>query len=382
MSMLTLSPIALVCLISLGIVALLLLVYYFGLFGPFVFRKEKSRTSNEDLPPISIVITAHNEAHHLVESLPVILTQEYPDYEVVLVNDNSQDEIEQLALELNNRYHHLHYVNMGSSRSTMEGRKFPFAIGIQAASNPTVVFTNSSCIPSSPFWLQHIASKFVRQKEVVLAHTTYQSRGGLLNKWLHYDALVNSVRAFSYTLAKMPVLADSHNLAFKRHLFFDNKEKFFALSRLPFGEDNIFINQVANGKMCDVAVDPEAVIYQTPISFSDWLRNKRYELVSQSYYRALHRFVLQCYNWLSFLFYPAAIASIALAALEMNWLALGIGIGVTLLKFGMQFMVFHKGAKKMGEKGAAVSMLFFDLFFLLLQPWIYLASKFEKSRWI
>ena len=150
MSLLTLSPIALVCLISLGIVALLLLVYYFGLFGPFVFRKEKSRTSNEDLPPISIVITAHNEAHHLVESLPVILTQEYPDYEVVLVNDNSQDEIEQLALELNNRYHHLHYVNMGSSRSTMEGRKFPFAIGIQAASNPTVVFTNSSCIPPAP----------------------------------------------------------------------------------------------------------------------------------------------------------------------------------------------------------------------------------------
>jgi poly-beta-1,6-N-acetyl-D-glucosamine synthase len=41
--------------------------------------------------PVSVVICARNEAENLEKNLPSILTQDYPDYEVVVVNDCSED---------------------------------------------------------------------------------------------------------------------------------------------------------------------------------------------------------------------------------------------------------------------------------------------------
>ena len=80
-----------ICLIILGFVIVCLLLYYLAFYGRFVFRKEKKHILSEEYPPISIIIVAHDEAHHLIKSLPELLTQDYPNYEVVLVNDNSTD---------------------------------------------------------------------------------------------------------------------------------------------------------------------------------------------------------------------------------------------------------------------------------------------------
>ena len=103
-----LPPYTLICLIILGVIIVSLLLYYLAFYGRFVFRKEKKHILSEEYPPISIIIVAHDEAHHLIKSLPELLTQDYPNYEVVLVNDNSTDETPQLAIEMKNKYHNLH----------------------------------------------------------------------------------------------------------------------------------------------------------------------------------------------------------------------------------------------------------------------------------
>ena len=198
-----------ICLIILGFVILSLLIYYLAFYGRFVFRKEKKHILSEEYPPISVIIVAHDEAHHLIKSLPELLTQDYPNYEVVLVNDNSTDETPQLAIEMKNKYHNLHYVNMASSVSTIEGKKFPMAIGIQAAKYDLVLMTGASCMPSSPYWLRQVAGRFVRKTRVVLGHASYGRKPGLFNKLLHYDSLETSVIAFSYTISGMPVMGIS-----------------------------------------------------------------------------------------------------------------------------------------------------------------------------
>ena len=381
MSLLTIQPIALISLIILAVIVFFLLLYYLAFYGRFSFRKEKKAMMTENLPPISIIIVARDESHHLIKSLPLLLTQNYPKYEVVLVNDNSRDETPQLAIEMNNKYHNLHYVNMSSSISNIEGKKFPLAIGIQAALYQHIVFTEASCIPTSPYWLQHIATSFARRTSVVLGHATYEKAPGLTNRILHYDALIRSVQAFSYTIAKMPVMADGRNMAYDKQLFFNNKEQYFRHARLPFGEDCIFVNEVVKRDACDVIASPEAVIEQYPITFSKWLRGKRFELVSRSYYRFFPRFLLVFYNWLSFFFYAAAIVSLLILLPLKNWIAVGIAGGLIVFKIIFQYLTFGKAAKKLNERSAVPLLIFHDLLFVLMQPWIYLASKFEKSKW-
>ncbi len=48
--------------------------------------------------PVSVIISARNEAVNLRQYLPAILQQNYPDYEVIVVNDCSYDESD-LVLE-------------------------------------------------------------------------------------------------------------------------------------------------------------------------------------------------------------------------------------------------------------------------------------------
>lgn len=381
MPLITFSPYLLTSLIAFGVVVICLLVYYLGVYGRFSFRKERPIGNTQDLPPVSIVITARDQSHLLINSLPLLLSQEYPEYEVVLVNDKSKDETPQIVLEFKNRYHHLHYVDLSSYITTIAGKKYPLENGIQAAKYDILVFTDAGSMPSSPYWLQHLASRFVRKKSVALGHVSYPHGSGLHNKILHYDALVTSIQAFSYNISGAPVMADDRNLAYKKSMFFKHQEKFLAHPHLPFGEDAIFVNEVAKKHACDAAASAEAVVIQPNITFAKWFRNKKYSLVCRSFYGFMQRFWMKLFNWNSFLFYVAAAFAFAMTIMEKAWILLGIVAALFLLKIGMQYLVFAKGAKKIGEESAVPMLFLYDFLLVLLQPWIYLASKFEKAKW-
>lgn len=375
------SPLVLASVIGLAVIVVALLLYYLVFYGRFAFRKEKGVGESSDFPPISIVITARDEAHHLIQSLPLLLSQDYPKFEVVLVNDKSRDETPQIVLEYKSQFPNLHYVNLETSISNLAGKKFPLANGIQAAKYDLLVFTDASCVPASPYWLQNIASKMLRKKKVVLGHTTFASEKGLLSRWLHYDALLTSVQAFSYNIAGMPVMANGNNMAYDGSLFFSNREAFVAQARMPFGEDAIFISKVAKPDSVAVSASPDAVIVQPKMSFSKWFQEKKYALVNRSFYKFAPRFWMKLFNWLNFLFYAAFALAAAVTVLQQAWICLGIAAALLALRVGMQYLIFAKSAKKLNEREAIPLIFLFDLLMSLLQPWICLASKFEKSKW-
>ena len=371
--------IPLICVVCMGVVTLLLLLYYFALYGRFVFRKEKKPVPVDDLPPVSVVLTARDESHLLIKSLPVLLSQDYPNYEVVVVNDNSIDETADLINEFKNNYPNLHYVDLTSSISNIRGRKFPLALGIKAAKNEIVVLTDASSIPASPYWLQHIAGRFTRKTRVVFGGVSVVRKPGLLNALMRYDAVRNRIMAFSYTLAGMPVMANGRNLAYTRTLFLRNKEKFMLQPRMPYGDDDIFMNQVATSVACDVEPDPDALISQTALTSARWFQQKKASFVTRSFYSPGARILLKLYNFLSLLFY-VALACVIVFCLK-DFVLLGVGVGIAVLKIAAQHFVFGKAAKKTNEKGLTPFLLFYDIVFALLNPCINFLSKFEKRKW-
>ena len=371
--------IPLVCVVALGVITLILLLYYFALYGRFVFRKEKKPVPVDDLPPVSVVLSARDESHLLIKSLPVLLSQDYPNYEVVVVNDNSIDETADLVNEFKNTYPNLHYVDLTSSISNIRGRKFPLALGIKAAKNEIVVLTDASSIPASPYWLQHIAGRFTRKTRVVFGGVSVVRKPGFLNALMRYDAVRNMVLAFSYTLAGMPVMANGRNLAYTRTLFLKNKEQFVSQPRMPYGDDDIFMNHVATSSTCDVEPDPDALVSQTGLTPSRWFQQKKASFVTRSFYSAGSRFLLKAYNFLSLLFYAALVCVIVFCL--RDFVMLGIGLGIAVLKIAAQHFVFGKACKKINEKGLTPLLLFYDMLFALLNPCINFLSKFEKRKW-
>lgn len=371
--------IPLICVVGMGVIVLLLLLYYFALYGRFVFRKEKRPIPVEDLPPVSVVLAARDESHLLIKSLPVLLSQDYPNYEVVLVNDNSIDETSDLVKEFKNTYPNLHYVDLTSSISNIRGKKFPIAIGIKAAKNEVVVLTDASSIPSSPYWLQHIAGRFTRKTRVVFGGVSVAHKPGFVNALMRFDAVRNLILSFSYTLAGMPVMANGRNLAYTRSLFLKNKEQFMSQPRMPYGDDDIFLNKVATSLPCDVEPDPDALISQIGLTPSRWMQQKKASFVTRSYYTTGSRLLLKSYNFLSLLFYVALVCVIVFCI--KNFLLLGIGLGFAVLRIAAHHFIFGKACKKINEKGLTPFLLFYDILFVFLNPCINFLSKFEKRKW-
>ena len=79
------------------------LVYYRFIFSRLALYNASKRPVSGQKPPVSVVICAKNEYHNLVRFLPLILEQEYPEYEVVVVNDASDDDTFYLLRELSDK---------------------------------------------------------------------------------------------------------------------------------------------------------------------------------------------------------------------------------------------------------------------------------------
>jgi len=66
-------------------------------------KKRKTRKG------VSVIICAKNEEENLERFLPRILEQDYPEFEVVVVNDCSTDDTELLLARLSTSYEHLRF---------------------------------------------------------------------------------------------------------------------------------------------------------------------------------------------------------------------------------------------------------------------------------
>jgi len=358
-----------------GTIVLFQILYYVMLFFRFSFYKQKN-IEYTDRPPISIVIVAKNDAHLLIKTLPKCLQQDYPQFEVVVVNDNSDDETTQLVKDFQNHFNNLKLVNLESSVTNIKGKKFPLALGIKAASYEHVLLTDANCLPASNQWIDLIAKHFNDTVKIVLGFNSVRKKIGLLNAFTRFDKLHQAIQYFSYCLAKIPLMGVGQNLAYTKTIFFNNKG-FASQNHLHFGDDDLFINQVATSKNCAIAYDKDAhTISSYRPDFRNWFLLKIFKSRTRKLYTKGVRFLLNFYHFLMTFSYIALGFAIYFIFHHLGYLL--IVAGILVLKYIVQYVSFGFAAAKLNEKRLIPHILFFDILFSLLNPVVYVASKFRK----
>lgn len=359
-----------------GIVTLGILCYYFFLFIRFPIHKPR-KIRNINSIPVSIVISARNEAHHLIKTLPQILTQQYLEYEVVVVNDNSTDETEQVVRDFMVQYSHLKLVNLTSSVTNIQGKKFPLSIGIKSASYDVLLLTDADSVPSSPYWLLNMAKHFRDRTRIVLGYSTYEKKKGFLNLFVHFETLQTALQYFSYTLAGMPYMGIGKNLAYTKSLFYERKG-FASHNHIPYGDDDIFINRAATSTNCEIEYFKGAfTISRFKSGFGAWMRYKKRDMVTRRFYRLSHKLLLNTYSVLVFLFYLFFVIALILTLPSMLWVAVA---GIFLVKMVSQYILFGIAARKLDEKAVIPFIMPFEFLRTLMTPFIYVSSLFSSYR--
>ena len=124
-------------------------------------------------PPVSVIICARNESENLRRFLPLILEQNYDEYEVIIVNDGSCNNTERLIKELQKDYHNLYITNIPQETRIISHKKLAITVGIKAAKNEILLFTDADCRPLTPNWISSMVRNFDNDTEFVLGHGNY-----------------------------------------------------------------------------------------------------------------------------------------------------------------------------------------------------------------
>ena len=354
--------------------AIVQIIFLWIIFLRFAFFTKPAQAKTENQEAVSVIIVAKNEYRNLKNNLPKILEQNYPNFEVILVNHASEDDTEYLIRELSQKYSHLKYVVVQDNINFFSGKKFPLSVGIKSAQHDILLLTDADCYPNSENWIAEMQSQFTDKKEITLGYGAYEERKGLLNKLVRYDTLRVGMMYLSLAKWGIPYMGVGRNLAYRKSLFF-RENGFQAHLNIPSGDDDLFVNSAANSKNTAIAVGKSCRSISVPkLSFSDWYYQKKRHLTTGKHYKVLHLFILGLWDISTLLFYAAAIF---LLSFQIQIILVSAILGVRIFS---QLIVTKKTMLLLGEKKLLLFSPVLEIFILVVNPLVSITGIFTKKR--
>jgi poly-beta-1,6-N-acetyl-D-glucosamine synthase len=352
-------------------------IYYLFIYTRVQLFDIKRKKITHIKEPVSIIICARNEAENLTNHLPLILEQDYPNYEVVVVNDCSDDNSQDILEKFQEKYPHLRTTLIKHDEKFTHGKKLALTLGIKGAKNEWLLLTDADCQPSGKQWLSTMQRNFTESTSVVLGYGGYNREKGFLNKLIRFDAFLIALQYLSFALIKSPYMGVGRNLAYRKSLFIKNKG-FATHSHLQSGDDDLFINEVSNGKNTTVEFEAEAHTHSIPKKkFKYWANQKRRHFSTSSLYRFKHKFLLGFEVFSRFLFYACLIL---LVINPVTWI---IGVAAYTIRLIIQLIVFNGAMNRLKEKKLLLFSILFDIILPLISIFLYLVqtSNSKHYRW-
>lgn len=326
-----------------GLIIIDQLYYYWFVFAKLAYYKPPKWKSKKEA--ISIVICAKNEYSNLKKNLPQILNQDYPDFEVIVVNDASGDYTHELLEDLEREYSHLKIVNIRENLNFFSGKKFALSIGIKSAKNDLLLLTDADCYPNSNQWISKMIEPFTSKKvEIVLGYGPYETKKGLLNALIRFDTIHVAMQYFSFAIKRKTYMGVGRNLAYRKSLFLKSKG-FISHYKLMSGDDDLFINSVATKTNTRIQLHPDSYTFSEPEStYVKWMNQKRRHLSTAKYYKPRFKFILGKYAFSQLLMY-GLLTTLLVFNYHIIWV-----LGFLLIRFINQYIVTKSCMSQLNEQ--------------------------------
>ena len=351
--------------------AIQLFYYLFYYLAVYVHKPSGIKSTKQ---PVSIIICARNEAENLRNFLPAVLEQDYPDYEVIVVNDCSEDNSYDILGKYLIQYPHLKISTVNKDAKFTHNKKLAQFIGIKAAKNDILLFTDADCRPESDKWLEGMTSHFDDKITFVLGYGGFLKEKGFLNKYIRYDSMTIAMQYLGMAIRGTPYMGVGRNLAYRRSVFFMNKG-YGSHTHLISGDDDLFVNKHASRSNTAVEFRNGTHTRSVPCSgLKEWIIQKKRHLTTAPYYKFKDKLLLITEPVTRILFYSAFIILLSFSFLWPFVLA------VFGLRFITQIIVLALVQKKLKEPGLITYSLFFDIFSSVINSIVFLSNIRNRSR--
>lgn len=346
-------------------------LYYVVFFGKFSFAKPQNGTPKRI--PISVIVCAKNEEENVKNFVPLLAAQHYPDFEIVLIDDASSDETLEVFEAFEKQYSNIKLVKVQNNEAFWGNKKFALTLGIKAAKNEYLLFTDADCYPTSTEWIREMSSQFTQQKTIVLGYGAYEKiKNSFLNKLIRFETLLTATQYFGWAKSGKPYMGVGRNLAYKREEFFKTNG-FIEHMKIRSGDDDLFINEASTKKNTTICFTPDSFTYSKPkTSFSEWFAQKRRHVATAKHYKSFDRSQLALFFASQLLFF---ILPVALLIFQYQWIVV-----VSLIGFRYLFAWISLGmaAGKLKEKDVMYWYPFLEISLIFTQLNVFATNTFSK----
>nr|WP_315164830.1 glycosyltransferase [uncultured Flavobacterium sp.] len=352
-------------------IVIIQLAYYLGVFGKFAFAKAQKITPKRI--PISVIVCAKNEEENVANFIPILAEQNYPDFEIVLIDDASSDGTLGVFEEFEKQYPNIRLVKVENNEAFWGNKKYALTLGIKAAKKEYLLFTDADCYPTSKDWITAMSSQFTMQKTIVLGYGKYEKiANSFLNKIIRFETLLTAIQYFSWAKAGHPYMGVGRNMGYKKEEFF-NVNGFIEHIQVRSGDDDLFINQAANAKNVTIAYTPESFTLSKPkTTFKEFFTQKRRHVATANYYKPFDKLQLGLFYCSQLLF---ILLAVLLLAFQFQWILV---LSLLLARYIVAWIVVGFSAGKLKENDIKFWFPIVEIILIFTQINIFITNIFSK----
>lgn len=332
-----------------------------------------------ELPAVSVIVCARNEEDNLRDYLHTLLNQDYPNYEVIVVDDGSEDQTTMVLEQYARLNKHMYHTFVPREARVMSTKKLALTIGVKAAHYDYLLMTDADCRPESRNWIREMMSGFIcggEQIEVVLGYGAYFEKNTLLSSLISYDTLFIGLQYLGMAAAGYPYMGVGRNLAYKKDTFFKN-HGFRGLLNERSGDDDLFVNKVTNSHNTAIVCSRDSITWSPPkTTWKEWFHQKRRHLSVSPHYKRSSKLRLGIEPITRGLVYALLIATFIFG----NGLAMCIAYGLWCLRLIIQLCVINISAHRLGGRMFGIEIVAYDMLLPLISLWILIAQRFRKRQ--
>lgn len=345
-------------------------------------RRHRKQASDcpplETLPGVSVIVCARNEETNLHHYLHTLLTQDYPCFEVIVVNDGSEDHTQAVLEQYAREYKHLHLSFVPHDARIISSKKLALTIGAKAAQYDYLLLTDADCRPESRFWIREMIQGFLRNDhtEVVLGFGAYFAQKSWLNSIINFDTLFIGLQYLGMAEAGHPYMGVGRNLAYRRDTFFRHSG-FRGLLGERAGDDDLFVNKVTTSANTQIVCTPDSITWSVPKnSWREWFHQKRRHLSVSPHYKMSSKVLLTIEPLTRGLLYALLIAIFIFAT---GWTMVA-AYALWWIRLILQLCIINTASRRLGGQMFGIEIVVYELFLPLVSAYMLCTQPLYRRR--
>lgn len=250
---LTISDLVLVA--SASLVFLIQIYYLLSHYLKLALHKDSPLAENSN--QVTIIVPVRNEEERIREILNNFNEQEFQDYQLLVINENSEDntyEILNVLAETNPKLK----VTSLNQEIRFSGKQ-AINIGLKGASSPWILLLTSFSGGINPVWLARLNSLITPETEAVIAYTNIERAKGFRNLLCRLERFNQFMISGAWTVAGEPFVFNENNVLFKKTLYFETQGFRQKLNR-NFANLELIFNENFKKDNVKITTNPELAI--------------------------------------------------------------------------------------------------------------------------